>query len=188
MLGILMRRQKVIKTKKLQFIVLIATLFASAPLAFWDLSFYFSKKQAALPIALSQKEPPSPIVPLHDSQMVDPLPNKNLPALTNISLRVEGGITRLRFVFNREVFYQVISVPRQHRFIINFTSARLAVGLPLLDYINSAVNAIKVVKVSQEGLKIVLEVNPATQLQQHELNKEGKFPELRLDLISAPTS
>lgn len=104
------------------------------------------------------------------------------PAITAITMQVHENKTFLRFVLNQEVVYQISSdLPRQ-LVTITLQHAHLSANSPQLDYVSSGIKDMKIVP-SQDGLNIILKLDPAAQLANLELNKDGKFPELQINLV-----
>lgn len=178
------------KTSKKSLLVL--ALIALCAVWIWNIGYYYYKHRPLLTVQNTQPtavveakvegKPDTPVVPLHDSSGTTPAPNPALASLTSIHLQTQGTITHLRFVLTREVVYQLSSDLKQNRMTISLKGVRLMTNPPLLDYINSAVKVLTLMPDKQDDLMIVLQVNPGVSMANLEFNKQGPFPELRLDL------
>lgn len=188
--------------------LLIIGLFAFLLVWAWNISHYYfthhrsspqvekTKALSSTPVAMPVTQlpvatsviAPIPAVTPHPTQTSTPATENILPAaLTGITMQVHGKMTFLRFLLDKDAFYQVNSDPLQHSIIITLKNTHLTVNIPPLDYQNSALTDLKILHEDKDALQVFLMLKPEAKLSNLELNKESNYPELQADfLMEAP--
>ncbi len=109
--------------------------------------------------------------------------NTGLTMLTGVALQMQQDMTYLRFLLNQNALYKLNSDTEHHQLTIIFDNTQLLAALPKVNYKGSGIEDIQAFKDENNNLKIVLQLNPNTDVKRLALDQSGKAPELQLDLF-----
>ncbi len=109
-------------------------------------------------------------------------PNISNALLTGITLQTQADMTFLRFLLNNQVLYRVEENLDKHQLIIVLEHARLLTSLPPINYENSAIQHISMSNDRNDELKVVINLQENSSLQQLKFSETSKLPELQIDI------
>lgn len=103
--------------------------------------------------------------------------------LTGITLQIQKELTDLRFLLSQDTLYRINYDCKQDKLIIFLEHSHLLVGLPSINYVNSAIKNMEMVNQTNGDLKIILTLNSGAELKHFDMQTK-KFSELQIHLIN----
>jgi hypothetical protein len=103
-------------------------------------------------------------------------------AVTGLTLQIQKENTLLRVLLSQDTLYRISKNSKQD-YVIVLNHSRLLTNLPSINTSNSAIDNIQMMNGGND-LYIILTPKKGAELTRLELNNEGKYPELQIDLIN----
>ncbi|MDR3492182.1 MAG: tetratricopeptide repeat protein [Gammaproteobacteria bacterium] len=109
--------------------------------------------------------------------------NSTITMLTGVALQMQKDMTYLRFLLSQNTLYRLDTNEDLHQLTIIFDRTQLLAALPKVNYAGSGIEDIQAYKDENDNLKIVLQLNPNTDIKRLALDQSSTAPELQLDLL-----
>jgi tetratricopeptide (TPR) repeat protein len=168
-----------LSAERKNFVLLSALLLFSFLLLWMTLHHRHALHVRAKQDAVTLKQASTPI----DSHIATPTAGTSATTLlTGVALQVEQNTTSLRFLLNQHTLYRLSNDVSKNELIIVLDKTNLLAALPKIDYAGSGVKDIQAFSDDAGNLKLLLSLDPTTEVKRLDLNEEGKAPELQLEL------
>lgn len=133
-----------------------------------------------------------PIAPmLPNETILTPIDTKNLKnvawinktAITGVTLQIKDNVTEISFLLDHEAFYRLVSSNLENQFALIVDHAELQTELPMINYIETALQNMSVKQVG-DNTKFIFTMSPGSQIKYVNLMTENKNPEIVVAIAS----